>query len=60
MASAEKSDNTSKLIQTALLEFKEADEKNGFKVAGLQLVPVETQIFRAEALEVLASRSTSW
>ena len=56
MASVEKSDNNSKLIQTALLELKETKEKGGFKVAGLQLVPVETQIFRAEVLEVFVAK----
>ena len=38
-----------------MLEFKETEEKNGFKVAGLQLVPVETQIFRAEVLKVFVA-----
>ena len=61
MEKLEKSDNNARLIQTALLEFKKTEEKDGSKVAGLQLVPVETQIFRAEAFAVfvMALRSIS-
>lgn len=47
-------DNTA-AIQTALTEHRTQEEQAGSSVTGLQSVPLETQVFRAETLEVFVA-----